>query len=74
MRPDLSRDKYATILTPKNHPSSFIAKRHKTVRNFLTNFEKKFLVLAQKHPPLRSSFIYRDETDKCYQSESMAIR
>lgn len=46
MRPDLSRDKYATILAPKNHPSSFIAKRHKTVRNFLTNFEKNFPVLA----------------------------
>lgn len=39
--------------------------------HFLTNFEKKFHVLAQKHPTPTSPFIYRDETETCYQNESI---
>jgi len=33
-------------MTPENHHHLFIAKRNKTVRNFLTNLENIFSMLA----------------------------
>ncbi|MCF1488443.1 hypothetical protein LZ838_13910, partial [Pseudomonas sp. AA27] len=55
-----------------NHPI-LIAKRHKTVRSFLTKIEKNFRMLAYNHPPAISPFIYGDETAVCYQIESISL-
>ena len=63
-------------ITPRSwrqKPTSYtvIAKRHKTVRTFLTNFEKIFLILAQNYLTPFSPFIYRDGTRQCHQYESI---
>jgi len=48
-----------------------IAERHKTVRTFLTNFEKIFFMLAQHYQASVSSFLRGGETATCYQFESI---
>ncbi|MDF0730677.1 hypothetical protein P0Y43_08025 [Pseudomonas entomophila] len=47
-----------------------ISKRHKTVRNFLTNFENIFPILAKKYLTPFPPFIYRHGTRGCHQIES----
>ena len=54
---------------PPTHPLSPNAIR--PFVPFLTFFEKYFSILALKHPPSISPFIYRDETPQCYQIETI---